>query len=88
MLLFPAVAGLPHMPEDHGSRAAEEPVNSLKEVESPVSRFTSHTTAQLPSLSSICANFHALRGTCHIALDQTPHKEFQSFLQTIVPAAT
>ena len=57
MLLLPAVAGLPRVPEDHGSQAAEEPVNSLKEVEFPVSHFTSHTTAQLPSLSSICAVF-------------------------------
>lgn len=48
------------MPESHGSRAAEEPVNSLKEVKFPVSHFTSHTMAHLPSLSSSCAIFHAL----------------------------
>lgn len=54
----------------------------------PVSHFTSHTTAQLPSLSSICASFHALGGTCPIPLDQTPLKEFQSFLQRIFSAAT
>lgn len=88
MLLLPAVAGLPHVPEDHGSCAAEEPVNSLKEVEFPVSHFTSHTMAQLPSLSSSCAIFHALGGTCPVPLDQTPHKEFQSFLRRIFSAAT
>lgn len=59
----------------------------LKEVEFPVSHFTPHTTAQLPSLSGIRASFHALGGTCPTPLGQTPHKEFQSFLQRIFSAA-
>lgn len=87
MLLLPAVAGPPHTRGNHGSCAAEELVNSLKEVELPVSHFTSHTTTQLPSLSSICAGFHALEGTCPIPLEQIPQKEFQSFLQRIFSAA-
>jgi len=76
-----------HTPEERGSRVAEELVNSLKEVEFPVSHFTSRTMAQLPSLGSICATCHAPQGTHPISPDQAPHKEFQSFLHRTFSAA-